>query len=117
MGFVNELIILILIFIVYHDQTAQAQEPTPNYLAWKFCIDGNYTANSTYQTNLNLLLSSLSTTFTNNNTVPRYGYRKITTGKGSGTVYGSLHCREDVTPDICSKCVQLATDEVVADTG
>ncbi|XP_026390913.1 putative receptor-like protein kinase At4g00960 [Papaver somniferum] len=113
MGFTNELIVFVLMFII----AAQAQEPTPNYLAWKFCIDGNYTANSTYQTNLNLLLSSLSTTFTNNNTVPRYGYRNITTGKGTDTVYGSLHCREDVTPDECSDCIQLATDEVVADTG
>ncbi|KAI3957102.1 hypothetical protein MKX01_004393 [Papaver californicum] len=120
MGFYSEFFIFSLMFIFYyHDQmviTAQAQEPTPNYLAYNFCIDGNYTANSTYQTNLNLLLSSLSTTFTNKNTVPRYGYRNVTIGIGTDTVYGSLHCREDVTPDECSDCVQLATDEVVKDT-
>ncbi|MCL7025655.1 hypothetical protein MKW94_022408 [Papaver nudicaule] len=119
MGFCNELIIFTLMFILYYDQillTAQAQEPTPNYLAYSFCTDGNYTANSTYQTNLNLLLSSLSTTFTNSSTVPRYGYRNITTGQGPDIVYGSLHCREDVTPDECSSCVQLATDDVVKDT-
>ncbi|KAI3974655.1 hypothetical protein MKX01_029645 [Papaver californicum] len=101
----------------FHDQviTAQAQESTPNYLAWKFCLGTNYTANSTYRTNLNLLLSSLSATFTNNNTIPRYGYRNITIGESPDTVYGSLHCREDITPDICSECVQIAT-EVVKDS-
>ncbi|KAI3974661.1 hypothetical protein MKX01_029651 [Papaver californicum] len=56
----------------------------------------NYTTNSTYQTNLNLLLSSLSTTFIDTDTIPRYGYRNITIGRNPNTVYGSLHCREDM---------------------
>ncbi|KAI3948703.1 hypothetical protein MKW92_046740 [Papaver armeniacum] len=119
MGFSDNLVIFILMFISYnHDQiiTAQAQEPEPYYLAWSVCTGSNFTANSPYKANLNLLLSSLSTTFTNNDTVPRYGYRNITTGESPNTVYGSLHCREDISPDICSKCVQLATDEVVKDT-
>ncbi|RZC46244.1 hypothetical protein C5167_039191 [Papaver somniferum] len=119
MGFSDKLIVFILMFISYNDQIipAQAEEPTPNYLAWNFCIDGNYTANSTYKTNLNLLLNSLSTTFENNNTIPPNGYRNITVGKGPDTVYGSLHCREDVSPDKCSDCVQLATEEVLSDSG
>ncbi|KAI3871868.1 hypothetical protein MKX03_012904 [Papaver bracteatum] len=121
MGFFSKhLIIFILLLIsAYHDQTlpAQAQERTPNYLAWKFCLGGNHTANSTYRTNLNLLLSSLSTTFTNNNTIPRYSYRNITIGANPETIYGSLHCREDIPPAICSACVQLATDEVMQDSG
>ncbi|KAI3957101.1 hypothetical protein MKX01_004392 [Papaver californicum] len=120
MGFFDKLVIFILMFIsYYYDRiiTAQAQEPEPFYLAWSACTGSNFTANSPYKTNLNLLLSSLSTTFTNNNTVPpRYGYRNITIGENPNTVYGSLHCREDIAPDICSKCVQIATDEVVQDT-
>ncbi|KAI3964144.1 hypothetical protein MKW92_046212 [Papaver armeniacum] len=119
MGFSDKLTVFILMFISYCSQIipVQAEEPTPNYLAWNFCIDGNYTANSTYKTNLNLLLNSLSTTFENNNTIPQNGYRNITVGKGPDTVYGSLHCREDVSPDKCSDCVQLATEEVVNDSG
>ncbi|KAI3960978.1 hypothetical protein MKW92_049006 [Papaver armeniacum] len=105
-------------FIFYYDQitTAQAQERTPNLLTRKFCLGTNYTANSTYRANLNLLLSSLSTTFTNTSTIPRYGYRNITIGANPDIVYGSLHCREDIAPSICSKCVQIAIDEVMQDT-
>ncbi|RZC89369.1 hypothetical protein C5167_029272 [Papaver somniferum] len=73
-------------------------------------------ANSTYQTNLSLLLSSLSKTFTNRNTIPLYGYRNITVGENPDTVYGSLHCREDIAPEICSACVQRAAEEVGKDS-
>ncbi|KAI3909822.1 hypothetical protein MKW92_027034 [Papaver armeniacum] len=114
-------IIFILMFIsAYHDRiiiTAQAQEPTPTYSPWSFCLGTNYTANSTYRTNLNILLSSLSTTFTNNSTIPQYGYRNITIGANPDTVYGSLHCREDIAPAICSICAQLATETVLQDSG
>ncbi|KAI3831588.1 hypothetical protein MKX03_017436, partial [Papaver bracteatum] len=119
MGFSDNLVIFIFMFISYYSDriiTAQAQEPEPYYLAWSVCTGSNFTANGPYKTNLNLLLSSLSTTFTNNNTVPRYGYRNITIGDNPDTVYGSLHCREDISPEICSKCVQIAADEVVKDT-
>ncbi|KAI3895048.1 hypothetical protein MKX03_031285, partial [Papaver bracteatum] len=119
MGFYDKLIVLILMSISYYDQMipAQSEEPTPNYLAWNFCIDGNYTANTTYKTNLNFLLNSLSTTFENTSTITQNGYRNVTVGKGPDTVYGSLHCREDVSPDKCSECVQLATEEVIKDSG
>ncbi|XP_026396076.1 cysteine-rich receptor-like protein kinase 10 [Papaver somniferum] len=117
----NYCIIIILMFIsAYHDRiiiTAQAEEPTPTYSPWSFCLGTNYTANSTYRTNLNILLSSLSTTFTNNDTIPQYGYRNITIGANPDTVYGSLHCREDIAPSICSVCAQLATVTVMQDSG
>ncbi|XP_026396245.1 cysteine-rich receptor-like protein kinase 10 [Papaver somniferum] len=77
----------------------------------------NYTANSTYQTNLNLLLSSLATTFTDTNTISRYRYRNITIGRNPNTVYGSLHCREDIAPAICAVCVQIAAERVTQDSG
>ncbi|XP_026395997.1 cysteine-rich receptor-like protein kinase 10 [Papaver somniferum] len=77
----------------------------------------NYTANSTYQTNLNLLLSSLATTFADTNTIPPYGYRNITVGSNPNTVYGSLHCRENIAPAICAVCVQIATERVMQDSG
>ncbi|KAI3873631.1 hypothetical protein MKX03_021684, partial [Papaver bracteatum] len=114
-------IIFILMFITaYHDRiiiTAQAQEPTPNYSPWSFCLGTNYTANSTYRTNLNILLSSLSNTFTSNDKIPRYGYRNITIGRNPDTVYGSLHCREDIEPSKCSACVQNAAERVMQDSG
>ncbi|KAI3890580.1 hypothetical protein MKX03_036128 [Papaver bracteatum] len=115
MSILHKLVTFIFMFILYPDQmrTAQAQESTPLYLAWHWCSGSNYTVNSTYETNLNILLSSLSTTFTNNNTIIQNGYRNITIGKTSDAVYGSLHCREDIAPAICSACVQGATRQVV----
>ncbi|KAI3909823.1 hypothetical protein MKW92_027035 [Papaver armeniacum] len=108
-----------ILFLSCYDQiiTSQAQERTPNYLAYTLCLGMNYTTNSTYQTNLNLLLSSLATTFTDINTIPRYGYRNITIGRNPNTVYGSLHCREDIAPAICAVCVQIATERVMQDSG
>ncbi|KAI3881251.1 hypothetical protein MKW92_003408 [Papaver armeniacum] len=114
----HKLSFFILMFIFCHDQirNAQAQEPTPFYLAYHLCSISNYSANSTYQTNLNLLLSSLTNTFTNNNTISLNGYRNVTVGENPDTVYGSLHCREDVAPAICSACVQRAAEEVGKDS-
>ncbi|KAI3970135.1 hypothetical protein MKW92_029751 [Papaver armeniacum] len=119
MGVSSKLIIFILMLISYNDfrtVSAEDEEPNPSFLAQKFCSRNNYSDNSAYKTNLNLLLSSLSDTFRNKNTVPLNGYRNITVGETPDTVYGSLHCREDVAPDICSNCGQLATDEVVKDS-
>ncbi|KAI3955570.1 hypothetical protein MKX01_034892 [Papaver californicum] len=112
-------IVFILMLISYHEfktVSAEDQEPNPTFLAQKFCSRSNYSANSKYKTNLNLLLSSLANTFRNKNTIPLNGFCNITVGENPDTVYGSLHCREDVAPDICSDCVQLATDEVVKDS-
>ncbi|XP_042511791.1 putative receptor-like protein kinase At4g00960 isoform X2 [Macadamia integrifolia] len=75
--------------------------------AYHFCISGNYTANSTYQTNLNLLLSSLSS-----NATIVSGFYNTTIGQNSDKVYGLLLCRGDVTPETCSSCIQLAKDDV-----
>ncbi|XP_026391043.1 putative receptor-like protein kinase At4g00960 isoform X3 [Papaver somniferum] len=111
----HHIILFNIIFISYFDQiiTAHAlQQRTPVYLSSTFCLGRNYTANSTYQTNLNLMLSSLSTTFTNN-TISQYGYRNITVGRNPNTVYGSLHCQEDIEPAISSVYVQTATERVM----
>ncbi|KAI3845382.1 hypothetical protein MKX03_029704 [Papaver bracteatum] len=96
--------------------SAEDQERNPSFLAQKFCTGSKYNANSTYKANLILLLASLSTAFKNKNTIPLNGYHNVTAGENPDTVYGSLHCREDIAPDVCADCVQLATDEVVKDS-
>ncbi|KAI3981186.1 hypothetical protein MKX01_016321 [Papaver californicum] len=118
MAVFRKLTFFILMFIFCHDQIriAQAQEPTPFYLAYNLCSRSNYSAKSTYKTNFNLLFSTLSTTLTNYNTIHRNGYRNITIGKTPDTVYRSLHCREDVKLAICSACAQHATEEVLKDS-
>ncbi|GAB4830968.1 hypothetical protein Ancab_040211 [Ancistrocladus abbreviatus] len=67
-----------------------------------------FDSNSTYQTNLDGLLSSLSSNATRPN-----GFYNTTAGGGSAeTIYGSLLCRGDVTTDMCKTCVNTAVSNV-----
>ncbi|CAJ2630364.1 unnamed protein product [Trifolium pratense] len=90
--------LLLLIIIV---SQAKAQQ---NFL-YHFCINdnGNYTANSTYQNNLNILLSYLST-----NTQINYGFYNFSHGQNTNKVYAIGLCRGDVKPDICRSCLNDA---------
>ncbi|PIA58498.1 hypothetical protein AQUCO_00500440v1, partial [Aquilegia coerulea] len=69
---------------------------------------GSYTSNSLFQSNLYLLLSSLSTNATSNNT----RFYTATVGRNQDRVYGLYQCRGDVPFDVCKNCVQTATTEV-----
>ncbi|PQQ02558.1 cysteine-rich receptor-like protein kinase 26 [Prunus yedoensis var. nudiflora] len=64
---------------------------------------GNYTNSSTYQKNLNDLLSSL---LSNNN---GYGFYNSSRGQNSDTVFSIGLCRGDVKSDACGKCISDAT--------
>ncbi|XP_026432562.1 cysteine-rich receptor-like protein kinase 10 isoform X2 [Papaver somniferum] len=97
----------LLITIKY--TTAQAFYP--------FCLgDSNYTINSTFQTNLNHLLASLSNPV--DNSIIKNGYfRNATVGQSPDTVYGSAQCRGDVTLDACQTCAKVATQEIKGENG
>lgn len=73
-----------------------------------FCSDssGNFTRNTTYSTNLNTLLSTLS------NQSSLANYYNLTTGLASNTVYGMLLCTGDVNRTTCNDCVKTATIEI-----
>eukprot|EP00261_Vitis_vinifera_P017123 XP_010646639.1 PREDICTED: putative receptor-like protein kinase At4g00960 isoform X1 [Vitis vinifera] len=66
------------------------------------CSDsvGNYTDNSTYEANLNTLLSSLSS----NNEID-YGFYNFSYGQNSDKVNAIALCRGDVVTDACRSCV------------
>ena len=84
-------------------------EAAPNIRYW-YCPDGyNFTPNSTYQSNLNHLLSSLSS-----NASREGGFYNTTVGKNSpNQIYGLFLCRGDVTTDVCQDCVAMAAKVVV----
>ncbi|KAM7493126.1 hypothetical protein LguiB_027735 [Lonicera macranthoides] len=68
-----------------------------------------YTYNSTYQTNLNLLLSSLSSNSTNNGTV----FSIFTAGQiPPDAAYGLFLCRGDLDAPTCRDCMATATREI-----
>ncbi|KAK6268948.1 hypothetical protein QUC31_013108 [Theobroma cacao] len=68
-----------------------------------------YTRNSTYQRNLNFILSSLQSRST-----VESGFYNLEVGQDpSDIVYGLFLCRGDVTQDICQECVNTAAGEIV----
>ncbi|KAK2405021.1 putative receptor protein kinase [Trifolium repens] len=88
----------LLLLIISIVSQAKAQ---PNFL-YNFCINknGNYTANSTYQNNLNILLSNLSS-----NKEIDYGFYNFSYGQNTDKVNAIGLCRGDVKPDICRNCL------------
>jgi len=70
--------------------------------AQNFCDNGhgNYTAKSTYSTNLNTLLSTLSS-----NTQIKYGFYNFSYGQNTDTVNAIGLCRGDVEPEKCRSCL------------
>uniref|UniRef100_A0A2N9GGI6 Uncharacterized protein n=1 Tax=Fagus sylvatica TaxID=28930 RepID=A0A2N9GGI6_FAGSY len=77
----------------------------PQFL-YNFCLDkGNYTRNSTYQANLNDLLSSLTS-----NTKIDYGFYNKSYGQNPDKVYALGLCRGDVKPEVCRSCLNNATN-------
>ncbi|XWS15620.1 hypothetical protein CRYUN_Cryun34aG0017000 [Craigia yunnanensis] len=75
---------------------------------YHFCIDssGNFTRNSTYETNLNSLLSSSS--FSAND----YGFYNLSSGQGSNRANAIALCRGDVNSGDCIGCINNASVEL-----
>ncbi|RZC68730.1 hypothetical protein C5167_031918 [Papaver somniferum] len=99
MGCFN-LVIIIFIYLFSLSSlliTVQYTTAQPVYV-YHFCLGANYTTNSTFQTNLNLLLPSLSSASTS---VINYGFYNNTVGRNRDIVYGSLQCRaaKDIITD------------------
>ncbi|KAB5533850.1 hypothetical protein DKX38_016936 [Salix brachista] len=86
----------------------QAQDPT---FLYNYCPNtATYTRNSTYQANLNLVLSSLSSNATRNNI---NGFYNVSAGQAPDVVYGMFLCRGDVSNSVCRNCVNFATKDVL----
>ncbi|XP_058197648.1 cysteine-rich receptor-like protein kinase 10 [Rhododendron vialii] len=69
-----------------------------------------YAPNSTYHTNLNTLLSVLSSNSNNTST----GFYNFTAGSSPPDVtYGLFLCRGDLTPAACQDCVAYASRDIV----
>ncbi|EOY02715.1 Uncharacterized protein TCM_017107 [Theobroma cacao] len=70
---------------------------------------GNFTTDSTFGKNLDLILSSLP------GNVPRNGgFYRTTIGQGSNIVYALALCRGDTWSDACSSCVNLRVRKIKA---
>lgn len=89
---------------------AKAQQPAAQpVMLYKECVGkGNYTTNSTYQANLNQLLTSIYT-----NTEINNGFYNFSNGQDADTVYSIALCRPDISPGACRSCIRNASDSLV----
>ncbi|KAF5188986.1 Cysteine-rich receptor-like protein kinase [Thalictrum thalictroides] len=94
--------IFILLILHFNPITSQT---SPLYCI-PICSGGTYTSNSVFDSNLQLLLSSLSSNLTSND--DKRFFFNATAGSNSDKVYGLYQCRGDVTSDICKNCVETA---------
>jgi Salt stress response/antifungal len=71
---------------------------------------GNYTANSTYSTNLQTLFTNLTKSATNSTT--NFGFAKASVGSVPNLISGLVLCRGDVNYSDCSSCLTQATQDI-----
>ncbi|KAJ9136288.1 hypothetical protein P3X46_033380 [Hevea brasiliensis] len=76
----------------------------------QFCYNdrGNYTENSTYQRNLDSVLSSLAS-----NTEIDYGFYNLSIGQAPNQVNAIALCRGDVGLDDCRGCISNSTRKIL----
>ena len=70
--------------------------------------NGNYTSNSAFGTNLNSVLSSISS-----NTVIDYGFYNESVGQEPDMVNAIALCRGDASVDVCRSCLQNAAQKIL----
>ncbi|KAF5754280.1 putative protein kinase RLK-Pelle-DLSV family [Helianthus annuus] len=88
--------LLFLILIYLTNTIASAQPDFRSYV----CGDrGNYTTNSTYQTNLKTTLSTLNTTNSG------FGFFNLSIGQADNRVHSAALCQGDMDPDLCLSCL------------
>ncbi|XXG59557.1 hypothetical protein AAC387_Pa04g1622 [Persea americana] len=96
---------LLLLLITFHIPTPTAADPL-NVI----CDNtANYTNTSSFGTNLNLLLPSLSSNSTLN-----YGFYNTSIGQDPNRAYGLVLCRGDATNNTCQNCTETASDEILS---
>ncbi|GAY58793.1 hypothetical protein CUMW_189640 [Citrus unshiu] len=84
------------------------------FYIYHFCNNTvNFTRNSTYQSNLNLLLSTLRSNATHGSSDKfSEGFYNATASQDPDKVYGLFLCRGDVSAETCKDCVNFATSDI-----
>ncbi|PON88173.1 Cysteine rich receptor like kinase [Trema orientale] len=96
------LCLIVILATDHHQAIAQ-----PNFVSYECEPRGNYSTNSTYEANLNHVLSTLVPAQTDNG-ANRYFY-STSYGNDSDRAYAIGLCRGDVNPDVCQSCLNNST--------
>ncbi|XP_028767769.1 putative receptor-like protein kinase At4g00960 [Neltuma alba] len=100
-------IIILLLFFIGFLHSSSAQVIGRNSLHPQCSTHHNFTANSTFDFNLNTLFSSLTS-----NETAHLDFYNTTVDGGGETIYGLFMCRGDVNQDACHQCVVDSTAEL-----
>ncbi|XP_055803589.1 putative cysteine-rich receptor-like protein kinase 9 [Solanum dulcamara] len=106
MSFLKWLVILMFQFYYLFDLSI-AQ---PNFTSFAYSTDSNnteFSPNSSYDTNLNTILSSVS------RNMDEFGFYNSSTGLNSDTVSVIAQCRGDVQLQACRDCINAATPKIL----
>ncbi|XP_058769625.1 cysteine-rich receptor-like protein kinase 25 isoform X2 [Vicia villosa] len=100
------------LFIIFVSFATNSYADDPRFL-YQVCSKYRFISNSTYQTNLHTLLSSLSSQATQNT---QFFNNTVTSKNHSEPAYGLYKCRGDVPSSLCSSCVENATQSLSTNT-
>ncbi|KAL2483993.1 Cysteine-rich receptor-like protein kinase 29 [Forsythia ovata] len=98
---------IFLICLINLVAIVKSQFPTPIFIHFDCLNNGSYTSNSTYKTNLNTLLSSVSPNIDTN------GFYNASRGENSDRVNVIALCRADLQPSQCRDYVDDATGRIL----
>ncbi|XP_044497350.1 cysteine-rich receptor-like protein kinase 10 [Mangifera indica] len=101
---------LVLYLVSFVIGLSSAADPT--YLYHECTNTTTFSGNSTYQSNLNFLLSSLVSNATRSNGFSN-GFYNTTAGQDPNKVYALFLCRGDDTPTACRDCVNFSTSDIL----
>lgn len=99
--------ILSLVFMFLFPLSFKIIAADPTYVSRSCPNTTTFTSNTTYRSNLNVLLTTLSNSTTKN------GFYNTTAGENPDTVYGLFLCRGDLSSQLCQECVTFATQDIV----
>ncbi|KAJ6333715.1 hypothetical protein OIU77_009568 [Salix suchowensis] len=101
------LLLSLLYILLFHPSLSAAQQNFSNYDCTSNSVS-NYTTNSTYQRNLNSLLSSMAS-----DAQIDYGFYNLSVGEFPDRVNAFALCRGDVAVDVCRSCVNDSTHKIL----
>uniref|UniRef100_A0A6N2L138 non-specific serine/threonine protein kinase n=1 Tax=Salix viminalis TaxID=40686 RepID=A0A6N2L138_SALVM len=105
---VQEMLLLSLLYILLFHPSLSAAQPNFNNYNCNSNNASNYTTSSTYQRNLNSLLSSMAS-----DAQIDYGFYNLSVGEFPDRVNAFALCRGDVAVDVCRSCVNDSTHKIL----
>ena len=86
------------------------QQHRPTYVGYVCQPEKTYLKNSTYSSNLETLLSSLSSSYNHSFS---YGFQRLKEGQNPDMVFGLFLCRPDVSFEICRDCISFSVKDTL----